>query len=121
MPKPGDRITGPLGPPLKRVSRSSTPSSVVKKWTSAGPVRSGRCSRGGASGLNALGLAKTPPKVSLSEPANIRPNFAIAPSWSSRPSPPMPFIVVSCLAKSARWMVTMPLAATGPSGRPRGP
>ncbi len=31
------RITGPLGPPLKRVSRSSTSSSVRKKWTSAGP------------------------------------------------------------------------------------
>ena len=111
-------MTGPFGPPLKRVSRSSTSSSVLKKWTSAGPHRSGRCSRGGASGLKALGRAKTPPKVSLSEPANIRPNFASALELVERASPPTPFIVVSCLAKSAMWMVTMPLAATGPSWSP---
>ena len=113
LPKPGARITGPFGPPLKRVSRSSTPSSVRKKCASPGPQVSARCSRGAASGTKALGRAKTPPKDSLRAPANIRPNVAIALSWSSG-LPPTPRIVVICLAKSAAWMVTMPLAATGP-------
>ena len=106
-------MTGPFGPPSNRVNRSSTSSSVRKKCASPGPHVNGRCSRGGCVRVEGAGPGEDAAEGLVEgageHPAELRHRLELVERAAADP-----LMVVICLAKSATWMVTMPLAATGP-------